>query len=276
MPVRDEKTRVSTNSPFADRLHSAIERWAAHLPPDSRKAFRIELSSFADEYDRTLDTIQSIWHRREQEYALDQPTGLARRHRFFQHLVTLLGLPATDLFRAIGVLFIDLDNLKTINDTCGHRAGDRAIGAAAGIIRDAVRASRHVDFVDHLADGDSEYAVSRHGGDEFLVVLELRDPAEIDIVATRLKRSLDDIEKQRAHGYDSQARLSASIGGVAYALPGVPAPISVQALAKDLVSTADQLMYHSKRDGLVHLALARYADGLSIEHRYVKEPTFAH
>ena len=276
MPLRRENSPSATSSPFADRLHSTIDRWAARLPPELQQSFRSDFGPFAGEYDRTLDTIENIWRRREQEYALDQSTGLARRRHFHQHLVTLLGTPATPVFGAIGVLFIDLDNLKTINDTCGHLAGDRAITAAAGIIRDAVRVSRHVDRVDQLGDGDSEYAVSRHGGDEFLVVLELRDAAEIDVVAPRLKRNVDDVEQQRAHGYDSPARLAASIGGVAYELPDTPASISPHGLAKDLVSAADQLMYESKRDGLVHLAVARFAEGLSIEHRHVREPSFVH
>ena len=276
MRARHERLRVARNSPFSDRLHQAIDRWAARLPPELQHAFRSDFSPFADEYERTLETIESIWDRREQEYALDQSTGLARRRHFFQHLVTLLGVPATPLFGAVGVLFIDLDNLKGINDTCGHSAGDRAIGAAAGILRDAVRVKRHVDRVDHLGREDFQYAVSRHGGDEFLVVLELRDATEIDLVATRLKRNLDDVEQQRAHGYDSPARLAASIGGVAYELPDTRAAISPQALAKDLVSAADQLMYEAKRDGLVHLAVARHADGLSIEHRHVREPSFVH
>ncbi len=276
MPVHRQESRVATSSPFADRLRALIERWAARLPPHLQPAFRRELSPFADEYDRTLDTIESIWHRREREYALDHSTGLARRRPFLQHLEMLLGTPASPVFRAIGVLFIDLDHLKTINDTCGHSAGDRAIAAAAGIIRDAVRVRRHVDLVDQPRDDDSEYAVSRHGGDEILVVLELREASEIDSVALRLKRNVDDVDQQRAHGYDSPARLTASLGGVAYELPDAPAPISRLALAKDLVSAADQLMYESKRDGLVHLAVARYADRLSIERRYVKAPASVH
>ena len=237
-----------------------IERWAAQLPRDLRPAFRDEFAPFADEYDRTLETIEIIWRRREQEYALDQSTGLALRRHFLQHLVTLLGTPATPVFGAIGVVFIDIDNLKTINDTCGHPTGDRAIAAVAGIIRHAVRVNRHVDLVDRPGDDDSEYAVSRHGGDEFLVVLELRDASEIDIVAPRLKRHIDDVEKQQAHGYESSAKLAASVGAVAYELPERPAAISPHELAKALVNAADELMYESKRDGLVHLAEARYTD----------------
>jgi diguanylate cyclase (GGDEF)-like protein len=268
MSVRREKSPVATRSPFADRLNVMIERWAAQLPPDKREAFRGEFGPVADEYDRTLDTIEIIWRRREQEYALDPSTGLALRRPFLQHLVTLLSLPATPIFGAIGVVFIDIDNLKTINDTCGHPAGDRAIAAVAGIIRDAVRVSRHVDRVDRPGDGDADYAVSRHGGDEFLVVLELRDASEIDVVAHRLKRHVDDADKQRAHGYDSPAKLAASVGGVVYELPEKPAAISPHQLAKALVSAADELMYQSKRDGLVHLALARYTDRLSLDHRH--------
>lgn len=272
MPLRRAESPAATRSPFADRLDMTIERWAALLPADQRQNFRADLSPFADEYDRTLETIELIWRRREQEYALDQSTGLALRRPFLQHLVTLLGTPATPVFGAVGVVFIDLDNLKTINDTCGHRAGDRAIAAAAGIIRHAVRISRHVDLVHQPTDDDAEYAVSRHGGDEFLVVLELADPSEIDVVAPRLKRHVDDVDKQRAHGYDSPARLAASVGAVAYELPDRPAEVSPNELAKALVNAADQLMYESKRDGMAHLALARYTDRLSLEHRHAQTP----
>jgi diguanylate cyclase (GGDEF)-like protein len=253
-----------------------IERWAAQLPPELRQPFRDEFGPFADEYDRTLDTIEIIWRRREQEYALDQSTGLARRRHFLQHAVTLLGTPATPVLGAIGVVFIDIDNLKTINDTCGHPAGDRAIAAVAGIIRQAIRISRHVDLVDRPRDDDAEYAVSRHGGDEFLVALEMRDVSEIDLVAPRLKRHVDDVDKQRAHGYDSPARLAASVGGVAYELREKPAAISPQELARALVNAADELMYESKRDGLVHLAVARYTDKFSVDHRHVRPASFVH
>jgi len=273
MSVRREKSPAATRSPFADRLHLTIDRWAAHLPLELRQAFSDEFGPFADEYDRTLETIEIIWRRREQEYALDQSTGLANRRHFLQHLVTLLATPATPVFGAVGVVFIDVNNLKTINDTCGHPAGDRAIAAVAGIIRDAVRVSRHVDQVDRHHDDDAEYAVSRHGGDEFLVVLELRDASEIDIVAPRLKRHIDDVEKQRAHGYDSPARLTASVGGVVYELLEKPAAISPHDLAKALVKAADELMYESKRDGLVHLAMAQYTDRFSIGHRHASRPS---
>ena len=274
--MRPEKSPVAARSPFVDRLQVMIERWAAQLPPDLRQTFRDEFGPFADEYDRTLDTIEIIWRRREQEYALDQSTGLARRRPFLQHLVALLGTPTTPILGAIGVVFIDLDNLKAINDTCGHAAGDRAIAAVAGIIREAVRSSRHVDLVDRPRDGEAEYAVSRHGGDEFLVVLELRDASELDLVAPRLKRHIDDVDKQRAHGYDSPARLAASVGGVAYALPEKPAAVSPHELAKALVSAADELMYGSKRDGLVHLAVAGYTDRFSIDHKHVRPPSPVH
>ena len=269
MPARHEAP-LGPNSQFADRLHATIDRWAARLSPELQPAFRQELRSFAVEYDRTLETIEGIWRRREQDYAVDPSTGLARWRHFLQHLVTLLGTPATPVFRAVGVVFIDLDKLKTINDTYGHLAGDRAIAATGAILREAVRVSRHVDVVDQPRDGDADYSASRRGGDEFTVVLELGDASEIDHVATRLKRNVDDADRQRAHGYDLPARLTASIGGVAYELPETPAPTPHQ-LARGLVTAADELMYESKHDGLVHLALAKYEDRLSIGHRYVAE-----
>ncbi|HEX5070045.1 MAG TPA: GGDEF domain-containing protein [Vicinamibacterales bacterium] len=272
MPSRHEKPPIATRSPFSSRLEGTIEHWAHHLPAGLQQAFRREFSAFADDYDRTLATIESIWRRREQEYAMDHSTGLARRRPFFQHLVTLLGVRPTPLFGTIGVLFIDIDKLKAINDTWGHSAGDRAIAAAAAIIRDAIRSRPHVDLVDQLDDEAAEYAVSRHGGDEFLVVLELRDATEIDLVALRLKDHLDDAERQRACGYDLPARLAASIGGVTYDLTDSAPRIPLNELARRLVAAADQLMYESKRDGQVHLGEARYTDRLVVEHRCQREP----
>jgi diguanylate cyclase (GGDEF)-like protein/PAS domain S-box-containing protein len=76
----------------------------------------------------------------------------------------------------LGVLFIDLDNLKTINDENGHHAGDVAIQAVAQRLSDSVRA------------GD---LVARLGGDEFVVLLEhLRSRDELEAVAEKLRAAV--------------------------------------------------------------------------------------
>jgi len=85
----------------------------------------------------------------------DSLTGLANRASFLEHLE--LGLKrAGRTTKGVGVLFIDLDNFKLVNDSFGHAAGDELLKAVGARLRDAVR---EMDVV------------ARQGGDEFLILL---------------------------------------------------------------------------------------------------------
>lgn len=251
-------------SPFSERLDGLITRWAPLVPAAMRGAFQDEVRAFGVEYDDTLDTIEDIWRRRERDYAIDETTGLARRRPFLDYLVGLLETPASPLVDAIAVLFIDVDHLKRINDTYGHQAGDRAVAAAGAIIRDTIRVDRSIDFMAPTRTS-ADYSVSRHGGDEFLVALELRSADDVRVVAARLKRHLDDPAKQRAQGYDCPSPLTASVGGVVCRLTSPPPALAPHVLARNLVSAADREMYKAKHDGRVHIAEARFSDRLDIE-----------
>ena len=246
-------------SAFAQRMEFAVSQWSAAVPPPLRAAFRAAFMKFADDHERALNTIEDIWTRRDRNYAFDESTGLARRKPFLDHLAALLTRGSGS--GAVGVLFLDLNGLKSINDRCGHDAGDRAIAAAGQIIRDAIRVDRHVDVLVRTSDDD--FAVSRHGGDEFLIALELRQPDDIRIVAPRIKARVDDPARQRACGYVALEPLSVSVGGVVCRRESTTPPTS--AMVRDLIAKADCQMYASKRDGLVHIAVAKFADRIEIE-----------
>ncbi len=268
--MSDDKTAEFPPSSLAERLEEAIQRWSRVLPVQLQSQFRREFEEFGREHDRTMTTIENIWKRRERRYAFDESTGLARRKPFQDNLAAVLMTPPSPLLRAVGVLFIDVNNLKRINDTYGHSMGDRAVAAVGAIIREAIRVDVNTDFMTRTHAGTSEYSVSRHGGDEFLVALELKEPAGIDTVASRIKMHVDDPVRQQAHGYTADLAVSISVGAVVYELGADCLPLPAHALASSLITVADEQMYEAKRDGRIHIVGARCTDRLEVDRENVK------
>lgn len=123
----------------------------------------------------------------------------------------------------IGVLFLDLDDFKPINDTLGHAAGDEVVQLVARRLESVVR---HSD------------TVSRHGGDEFLVLLsEVSHASDAGLVAAKILSALAAPSRVGDH----VLRLSASLGIAIYPEDGED--------ASTLISRADAAMYRSKRRG---------------------------
>ena len=115
----------------------------------------------------------------------DQLTGLANRHRFVADLdLELARCNAEDGARS-ALFFIDLDQFKYVNDTCGHAAGDHLLQLAAQQLRYAVRPD---DFV------------ARFGGDEFVVLVRNVSRNEARAAATKvleLMRGLKHVEREQ-------------------------------------------------------------------------------
>ncbi len=105
----------------------------------------------------------------------DSLTGLANRVLFEQELAHALSL-ANRYEDHLGVLFIDLDDFKPVNDTFGHSVGDDVLREVANRIVGAVR------------DSDT---VARFGGDEFVVLLpRLKDPDDMSVIARKLSEEI--------------------------------------------------------------------------------------
>jgi diguanylate cyclase (GGDEF)-like protein len=107
----------------------------------------------------------------------DALTGLLNRVGFRQHIDRVLD-PGTRGPGRAGLLFVDLDDFKAVNDAYGHEAGDELIRKTAHRLESSIRA------------GD---AVARLGGDEFVVVLaDVGDRDELRAASTRLRAAFRD------------------------------------------------------------------------------------
>jgi diguanylate cyclase (GGDEF)-like protein len=151
----------------------------------------------------------------------DGLTGLANRSLFLERLRQCLALARRDE-RPFGLLNLDMDGLKPINDRYGHRAGDAALREIARRIRTA---SREAD------------TVARLGGDEFGVILPRLSDAEGALAhAQRLTRQIE----QPFAFEDRLIPLGASIGVAVFPNDG--------AELDSLLEHADQAMYRTKRE----------------------------
>ncbi|MEH2450278.1 CHASE2 domain-containing protein [Nostoc sp.] len=152
----------------------------------------------------------------------DPLTGLSNRKFFAEQLYESLH-GAQDDNLLLGVLFIDLDGFKQVNDTLGHETGDRLLMTIAERLSKSLRASD---------------TVSRLGGDEFTVIL--RAIPNVQIAAKVAEKILSSIIKPIVVDGDA-IRVSASIGISVY-------PYNSQD-SETLIKQADAAMYRAKRLG---------------------------
>ena len=161
---------------------------------------------------------------------IDELTGLANRSLFFDRLNHALERARRHNTK-IGVLFLDVDRLKTINDGFGHAAGDLLLRRVARRIEGTLRTS------DTLARLEA-HTTARLGGDEFAIVLEdVADAASVQVVADRLSRSLEKPVMLAGQPFV----VTASVGIALYPDHGTT--------AKELMLCADGNMYQAKHAG---------------------------
>jgi diguanylate cyclase (GGDEF)-like protein len=173
----------------------------------------------------TVLTMLGWWVGRRQDSVLeltraDPLTGLANRRQLFLRLQEELQRSAR-YRNAVSMLLMDVDRMKEINDTRGHRAGDLALLRVANILRSKCR---------------STDLPARCGGDEFAVIAPFASAQQARELALRVSRSLAALAPDEESGLEGP---SVSIG--------IAAADGTQVLqADELYAAADRALYKAK------------------------------
>jgi diguanylate cyclase (GGDEF)-like protein len=155
----------------------------------------------------------------------DALTGLSN-YRHFHDLLSLEVQRARRMDYPVGLIIMDLDHFKLVNDRHGHPMGDVVLRQVADQLRKRLRRTD---------------VVGRLGGEEFGAILPGDGLAEVAIVAEKLRRAVEELPPLRGGMTSSFTSVTLSLGGASLGAEVVAAEL--------LVSCADQALYEAKRNG---------------------------
>ena len=230
-------TDAMTGLPAADPSQLAIERnlkvrlkgnYLLVGRDDRETAIEHSAAPIHDEHGNTLGAVivfRDIIVSRERRLQMlhlaehDALTDLPNRLLLSDRLARAIAL-GRRYGRRLAVLFLDCDRFKNINDTLGHAVGDQVLRSVAKRLTTCVRESD---------------TVSRHGGDEFLIVLsEVDELDDAGAIAEKIVRSVSEPHLVSGH----ELTLTASVGIAVFPEDGQD--------AQSLIMRADTAMYHAK------------------------------
>jgi diguanylate cyclase (GGDEF)-like protein len=174
---------------------------------------RLKLLNKLEEYEKyrslaLVDDLTNLFNRRGFFLLAEQQIKVADRQQ-----------------KGILLLYVDVDDLKQVNDTFGHSAGDMALIDVANIMRETFRKSD---------------IIARIGGDEFVVLALETSWALAEILAFRLQEKIQSHNTKTTQPY----KLSLSIG-FSYYDPGNPCSL------EEIIAKADRYMYEEKEGGQI-------------------------
>ncbi len=174
-------------------------------------------------------TFRDIGEHKETEKKLEHDamhdvlTGLPNRALFLDHVNLTLSRRLRDPGQGCGVLYVDLDEFKQVNDTLGHAAGDALLIAVASRLRACLR---------------PQDSAARLGGDEFAILVEnIVHPSDLEMVASRVLHEMEKPFEIFGRDVRAGASIGAAIAGPDHATSDV------------LLRDADIAMYRAKQAG---------------------------
>ena len=153
----------------------------------------------------------------------DPLTGLYNR-RYLEEVLEREIRRAVRAVQPLGILMLDLDHFKQVNDTYGHEAGDTVLRETAGLLTRSIRA---------------EDVVCRYGGEEFVIILPTADLNSARLRGERIRARLRELSV--LHDGHALGMITVSVGVAALPEHGTS--------IHELLSAADAALYQAKREG---------------------------
>lgn len=175
-----------------------------------------------------VTTVLTAFQRIRELAVRDELTGLYNRHHLQNELTTAWEMANRYGF-STGILILDIDHFKTINDTYGHLAGDEVLRELADITNNVCRNSD---------------IIARYGGDEIVIVLPDADQTNLSTLSERLLIAVR--ENEFCHGVH-KLQCTISVGGASSRTED-----GAMLSPEDVLGQADNALYMSKRSGRDH------------------------
>ena len=184
------------------------------------------------------DRMRATLERGLQLAVIDPLTGLHNRRYGLHHLDRVAARCRAQGVHA-GVILIDIDHFKQVNDTHGHPVGDLVLARVAQRLKESLRGQ---DFV------------ARIGGEEFLAVLPETGLSHVRAVAERLRRSIEDLRIPLKEPVDGTGDLSVTLS------LGIAMLEDREDSATHVLTRVDRALYSAKRSGRNVIVLADEVD----------------
>ncbi|WP_368030859.1 diguanylate cyclase [Arcobacter sp. s6] len=212
--------RKVDNSPFVVIVGEADEDWQERWRKQVVVSILILITLWIMAWQILQHYIQTLENEKKLEHLsqTDQLTGLYNRHKL--HQVFTSEINRSNRFEEVfGVILLDLDLFKNVNDTYGHDVGDLVLKEISNILKDNIRASD---------------TLGRWGGEEFLIILPKIDIDGAKILAEKLRKEIEN------HQFTIAGKMTASFG-LAYYKKGDD--------ENSIIKRADDALYKAKEIG---------------------------
>lgn len=170
------------------------------------------------------ETLQYLWRKNRdlaRQISQDDLTGIFNRRGFFNAAKPLLYLSHRTR-KTIGIMMLDIDNFKQVNDTHGHPTGDEILKITARSIRNSVRASD---------------IVGRYGGEEFIILFSSIDKGSLIQLSEKIRKNIEN---------DTRAIVPVTVS-IGIATGELDTRIEKRLLS--LIRSADDCLYQAKNSG---------------------------